>query len=281
MGTDIALGRQAPRPSARRRHKDFIDRCHFVSKLPRQQRGACVADSIASLWLAGCNSYTAQQQSSAVTAAFDALYKGTFGQKMRRSRGVAHVLGPSPHVTHLPAASLFSWLRETLRASASGRADWDHVGRLWEQRSRAWIGSAAQCNHALRAIGLTWSSPTRWNGLAGSFDFSLPAELFHDTSTLTTRTVMSSPSVRRLLHDCRDFLRDSILSFEAVRRRKDFAGLERGWDRRYEVRNMMYAAMLARGGPSLLAGGIWTTLKAAMLKGTDGCATCVRCNAAL
>ena len=256
---------------------DFQDRCRFISQLPTVQRGILVSDAVASLWLPGCPIFTGSQMTKAVSAAFCALYPGRPGTILRRSRPIGHLVGPAPHVTHLGCATLYTWLRQFLRAHFGGRLFPDVFALRWHSRSRSLLGPIRQPLLALQMLGISWVAPTTWRLGTNEFSFEVPERLLENPRMSTCRSRMNTRFTRDLFHRCRDFLRTALCAAEAQRRPKDFSGLENGWDSRIDVRANTYATLLHRSGPSLLMGGVWTKLKGSYLPSSDGDPTCPRC----
>lgn len=214
-------------------------------------------------WVSQCSANfgnNSEQLKAALSSGVDALQPGAAGTKGARSRGVAHVLGPGPHLTHLPTAVLFERLGQTLPALLSGRSSPEDLANDWHTRDGAFIGPAAQCSDAMRMLGITWDNPTQWSGGGETLTFNLSAECLNDALEQSVKTLMKRPVVKRILHNAREFLRYVVLTAEPDRRPKDFEGLERVWGRRIDIKAMTYAVMLARSGPSLMCACEWTQL---------------------
>ena len=144
LGIDLVLKRTANKPVATRRVAAFRSRCAIGRRLPRQQRGIGVADAVAALWADGGHAYTSAQTASMVSASFFALAGNARpGTLQRRSRAMAHVLGPGLHVTHPGVAQAYCGIRQWLRMIASGRLKPDEWTHLWSQRSIPFAGPFA------------------------------------------------------------------------------------------------------------------------------------------
>ena len=132
LGIDLVLKKAANKPVASRRVATFRARCSIVRSLPRQQRGIGVADAVAALWNDGGYAYTRAQTDSMVSASFFALAGNAKpGTLQRRSRAMAHVLGPGLHLTHPGVAQAYSNIRQLLRMIASGRLRPEEWAHLW------------------------------------------------------------------------------------------------------------------------------------------------------
>ncbi len=87
------------------------------------------------------------------------------------------------------------------------------------------------------------------------------------------------PTLTKLWHNLRAFLRDVVLANEAKRRPRDFDGLEKGWDSREEVRANTYSMWHRKSGPALLCAGVWTRAKIDRVnRSWTDTPACVRCN---
>ena len=176
--------------------------------LPRRQRAVLVADCIASLWLIGGVLYNSKQLGTLNAATFTALTGArSKGTVLRRSRHVAHCLGPAPHVTQPACAVLYSWLLQHLRMVLSGGEDVATWNTRWVQANRSFLGPCRQTLTALKYLGIDWAGPSAWKFHGRSFNFALSPPLLAKVGRGPVRTLMNSGDVRSILHSARDFLR--------------------------------------------------------------------------
>ena len=82
-----------------------------------------------------------------------------------------------------------------------------------------------------------------------------------------------------ILHDTREFLRFVLIASEALRRPKDFDGLQNGWATDRPSRQSMYMLALHFGGPSLATAGVWTQLAISRVPFNTMDLVCCRCKA--
>ena len=179
LGSDVNLSCSSAdnkRPVAKKRCRDFADRCAFIRVLGRRQRPAAVADAMSSLWLAGGVLLSKSQLQKCITQAFYALAgnKCSDGQLKRRSRAIAHVLGPGPHVTYAPSALIYCWMRNLWRSLLSGRLEPAIWQQRWARRRGSVGGPIHQPHDALKFLGISWVAPFRFMCRGHRLDFSIP-----------------------------------------------------------------------------------------------------------
>ena len=278
LGIDLVLKRVANKQVASRRVAAFKARCSVVRILPRQQRGIGVADAVAALWCDGGFAYTRGQTEAMVSCSFLALAGNAKpGTLIRRSRPMAHVLGPRLHLTHPGVAQAYSSIRQLLRMFASGRLKPDDWSLLWAQRAIPFAGPVLQLRRALEGFKIQWIAATRLSTGGHSVSFDPGPALFAMAAIDRGKGLMNSRRVRGILHDVRAFLRFAVVHHEAIRRPKDFDGLQAGLSEDYDARKSMFALQLHSGGPALSIGGLWTHLGVSRLPyclQTDQCPRC-------
>ena len=213
---------------------------------------------MASLWLPGCTPLAERQITTATSDTFVALAGNrTAGQILRRSRIMTHLLGPAPQCTHPASAIIYTWTRGLWRALATGRLPPNIWRARWPYRRTATLGPLHQPRAALKHLGIIWSAPFVFKCRGATLDFSVPQSVLDDVGQPAS-LLLRRPAFSRLLHRLWEFLRDAMTSSEALRRPKDFKGLENGMEARFTIREHTYAMMLCRSGPSLLTRGVWT-----------------------
>ncbi len=146
----------------------------------------------------------------------------------------------------------------------------------WVGRRSLWSGPMPQIDTALRWLGIDWSSPTSWVYNQRTFVFRLTEEE-RNLHGASVQSFMRKGAAARILHNARDFLRFVLVSAEALRRPKDFGGLERGIDTLRDARESMHAIMLHFAGPAWASAGIWTQLAISRIPFHQMCHICCRC----
>jgi hypothetical protein len=256
LGADLLFTSRATAKAAGQRFTDFQDRCRLARCLPPSQIGAVVADASSSLWLAGGCLYTRKQLQSMVTASFQALARGTAGSNLRRSRAIAHLVGPSLHRTFPPVVTICSWVQSAWRLLLSGRGSPADITTQWNLRDGAILGASVSALNALRMLGINWSRPFELTSGPLKLNFAVPHALLSAATPSTTKTATRSPSMSRLGHALRAFCRQVVARADALRRPKDFAGLEVGLSEDPLLRAHTFVATKCAGGLCSYLGGL-------------------------
>ncbi len=219
-------------------------------------------DGNSALYMQVGNTFNFLQLNKMISASADAFASRQSSGAKSRSKPMVHVVGPGLHHTHPPVAAVFGIVKQLLRLLEGERSlSRDDFLALSPKRASC-RGLVKALLQALKFLKVDWKS---------AFVFKRDDKLFSfDPQT--------RPTTNKLLHLLRAFLRDAVLAKEAARRPRDFAGLERGWDTREEVRANTYSLWHRRSGPSIVCGNVWTRAKIyrANRSWTDR-PSCVRC----
>ena len=213
-----------------------------------------------------------QQLTQAVSVGFFALAGQQPDSTLQyRSRAIAHLLGLALHRTHVPCAALYTWVRCFLRSVVTLRCTYASWSTRWEHRRRMHSGFTAQVMHAADWLGIVWSSPTQFSYRGLVFAYRIPDDIVDSLGQLSARGAMSHNAIRKVLHDCRTFLRTVVARSEANRRSKDFAGIDDGLEEgSYMLSEAMAILSITRSGPALSTGGLWTKIDIARLPHSNG-----------
>ena len=266
LGVDILCDRSTgARPTATKRRKAFVHRLTFVRSIPFMQRSALVMDACSSLYMAAGNTYTQKSLNTMVSKAADAFASFRSSGAKSRSKAMVHLVGPGTHLTHPPACSIFSSIRQVVRLIAKGELPKDDYVSLWHRKYKCRSSLLKAISFALKFLKVQWTAP---------FVLKLGDQTFSfDLENYTTKLC------NKMWHELRDFLRLTVVAKEAQRRPKDYAGLEHGWDDRHGVRANTYSLWHRRTGPSLLCAAVWTRARIYKVnRAWTDTPVCVRCN---
>ncbi|CAK0828910.1 unnamed protein product, partial [Prorocentrum cordatum] len=282
---DRAIGPDLNVPKCARElfhYGQFRKRVDVIKISPQTQRGAGVADAVVALWCDGGYAFTKTQMSdAAAVAAVSFMGNASPGRVGRRSRDLAHLLGPGAHRTHLTCAAVYTAIRMFYRVVLANIVPLSVWRSSWAQRRRHKFGPFTLLDRACRALGIEWHAATSFKSTHYAFTFSIRPELLAQADRRDYPRLRKPARVDARLHDLCVFLRRCLAEREAARRPKDFGGLHQGFSEVRGAREHMFGAQLHYGGPALTTGGIWTSLSKTRNPNHDGDEICVRCKGAL
>ena len=273
LGVDIVL-RGGQRPAAGKRRTMHATRCQLVRCLPRCQRGAATVDCNSQLWLSAGSHYSVDAYKTWVRDSAEALCGRATGFA-RASRAIIHLIGPALHMTHPAAAAIYCCVKQVVRMRMRRILTVDDWNNMWQARSSNKCGLPCQFLSALRFLGAEWADPFIISFGGNSVDFHVDDASCTDVALQRPTATLSTVRLAPLWHCLRDFLRFTVSAHEAARRPRDYKGLEAGWCRKDDLRQLQYELWLIQAGRSFATGCVYTAdLKERAFSSDPSCPRC-------
>jgi len=276
LGVDVIVVGSAKNSTRVKRDERVANvkrRKNAIRCLPTAQRGALAADAVQGLYFDVGTVISKSEHAKLTSCVAEALRGSARTRENLRSREMEHLMGPGVHRTCPSAAAIYRWCLQFTRMRANGCIDNAVLTLLWNSRMSSLVSALG---FALDHLGIEWVAPCLFRTGLIQFDFTETPG--HYTCPLEVGE-QAKPTSRRnkFAHCLREFLRDAVAHFLAIRRPRDFISLDAGITSDDHVRFLQYSLMHRRCGPSLVTAGMWNKCKLqnAGLSESD---VCVRCN---
>ena len=256
LGTDLTFFARG-RHQAKTRAAHLKVRSALVKALPPSSRPACTADVVAALWLPGATCFSKKSHEVFIPTLASALRGSRRDNQVgQRSRLVEHLVYQPGFHRSCPAAWAIYFFAGQLCKFLKKKPNLIELWqRTWEHRSLHGMGPFAAIEAPLALLDLYMPSPTQ---LALRNDDRPPLDL--------------TEGGKDKQHSLRVLLRHAAWRREALRRPKDFAGLEQG----AQVEQHMHKFTKTQCGPTLACGGQWTRARLFAANLSDS-PICIRC----